>query len=167
MPRPKLFTSITKERHHPLVGLLTRQTVLRVQGDGATPLVVHVDHLAQAGVWRHLAHLRARGSQTEVRLHLHHAQLDRAVTENLQHQCAVELDVALHQHARSGHLTQQLTHRRRIGPRLGIGGATRQDVLPGIGQAHQHAANGQAFKNEFMEFRQSSINGRVGPILKS
>ena len=163
----QLFTPVAKQRHHALVRLLARQAVLRVEGDRATAFVFHVDHLAQGGVVGHLAHLGAGGAQAQIRLHLDHAQLDRSVPKNLQHQSAIELDVALHQHARCGHLAQQLAHGRGVGTGFGVGSAPRQNILPGVGQAHQHAAHRQAFENEFMEFGQSAIDGPVGPILKS
>jgi hypothetical protein len=110
--------------------------------------------------------LGAGGAQAQIRLHLDHAQLHRAIAKNLQYQSAVELDIALHQHACSGHLAQQLANGRGVSACLGVGGAARQNVLPGIGQAHQHAANGQTFENEFMEFGQSSIDNPSGLILK-
>jgi len=161
----ELLALVTKQGHHTLIGLLPRQTVFRVERDGAAALVVQVDQLAERGILGHLTHLGAGGAQTEVGLHLGYSHLDRAVAKDLQDQGTVELDIALHQHAGRRHFAQQLAHRRRVGTGTGVGGATGQDVLPGVGQADQHAAHGHALENEFVQFRQGSGHPVKGAFL--
>jgi len=68
---------------------------------------------------------------------------------------AVELDVGLHQRGRGRHFAQQLRHRRGVAPGLV---AAVQDLLPHVGQPHQHAAHRQALENEFVKFGQSGLS---------
>ena len=80
------------------------------------------------------------GPKTQVGLHFGHRQAHRPVALHLQDKGPVELDVRLHEHRRGHHLTQQAAHRFRIGARLRLS-PTLEQVLPGIGQADQHAPN--------------------------
>jgi hypothetical protein len=143
---------VAEQRHHALVGLLTRQAVFRIQRDRAAALVVHVHHLAQCSGVRHFTHHRRRGAQAQVRLHFGHGHLDGPVTEDLKDQRPVELDVALHQHPGGRHFSEQFAHGRRVCASGCVARAPAQDFLPGFGQAHDHAAHRQAVKNEFVEF---------------
>jgi hypothetical protein len=150
----ELLALVAEQRHHALVGLLARQAALRLQRDGAAALVVDVDHVRQAGVGRQLPDHRGRGAQAHVGLDLGHHHLHRPVAEDLQDQRAVELDVGLHQRGRGGHLAEQFGHGRRIGTGGRVRGATRQDLLPGVGQADDHAAHRQTVEQEFVQFAQ-------------
>ena len=153
----EFFVMVAVQRHHALVGLLAWQAVLGVQRDGATPAAAHIDHLAQPGIGSDVAVDGGGSAQAEVRLHLRHRHLHRAIPEHLQHQRAVELDVGLHQHTSRSHLAQQLLHGCGIGAGGRIAVAALQDLGPGIGQPHDHAAHGQAFKQKLVEFRHSGI----------
>jgi len=158
-----------RQRIHPQQPHRLRAAI-RVQRAGG-----HVQHRAgqrHAGLRRHtlvqrVVELPLAGAQAQVGLHLGHGQLDRAVALDLQDQRAVELDIGLHQRGRGGHFAQQVGHRGRVAARLL---AAAQDFLPAVGQAHQHAAHRQAFKQEFVEFRQSVLSihqtlaDRVQPI---
>ncbi len=151
----QLLATVADQRHHALVGLLAGQSVLGVERDGTASAVEHIDHVRQRRVVGHRPLHVGGGAQAQVGLHLGHGQLDRAVALDLQDQRAVELDVGLHQRGRSGHFAQQVGHRGRVAARLL---ATAQDFLPAVGQAHQHAAHRQAFKQEFVEFGQSVLS---------
>ena len=148
----QLFLVVAKQGHHALVGLLPLQFGLGVECDRAAAVVVGIDHGAQAGASRHLALHGGRGAQAQIALHFGHCQLDRAVAMDLQDQRAIKLDARLHQHARRRHFTQQRLHWQRVGAGGAVGGAARQDLGPGAGQAHDGAAHRQAVKNEFVEF---------------
>jgi hypothetical protein len=145
---------VAVQRHDALVRLLPGQALLRVERDRAAALAVHVQQGLEPGVGRHLAdHLRG-GPEGEVGLDLGNRELDRTVAEHLQDQRAVELDVALHQGRRRAHLAEQLPHRLRI--RTTAGRAPAQQLLPGAGQPHQHAAHRQAVEDELVEFTHAS-----------
>jgi hypothetical protein len=156
----ELFVLVAVQRHHALVRLLARQAVFGIQRDGAAPAAMQVDHLAQARILGHLTQHRGRGTQAQVGLHLGHRQLDRAVAKHLQHQSAIELDVGLHQHGSSSHFAQQRTHRLRVRPGGRVARAACQDFAPGIGQAHQHAAHGQAVEKKLVKFRHEGVPER-------
>ena len=137
---------VTKQGHHALVRLLARELVGGVQRDGALAFVVDIDHHAQAGIAGQRTDDLGGRTQTQVGLHLHHGQLDRAVSKNLHDQRPIELDVGLHQGGCSHHLAQHVLHRQWVSP-LGVTRvAPRQDVGPGVSHAHQHTANRQAIK---------------------
>ena len=114
---------------------------------------MHIDQTGQVGTTVHSAMDCGRGPQGQVAVYLGDGHFDRAIAKNLKHQGTIEFDVGLHQHSRRRHLTQQLMHRRGVGPGFGIGGTALQDGLPRIGQAHHHAAHRQAIKQKFMQFR--------------
>ena len=151
------LTVCVAQRHHPLVRLLAWQAVFGVQRDGAAAFAMHIHQFRQLGTVCHRAIDRGRGTQPQIGLHFSHRHLHGAITKDLKNKCAVELDVGLHQHAGSGHFPQQLPHRGRIWPSFRIVGAALEDVLPGIGQTHDHAAHGQAIEKKFMEFRHAVI----------
>ena len=159
---------IAKQRHHALVGLLARQAVLGVQRDSAAPQIILIDQLTQRSTCLHAfrpgGSQRGGGAQTQVGLNFCHRQLERAVAKNLQHECAIELDIALHQRCGGRHFAQQLHH-------LGWVAASRltalENLAPGIVQAHQHAAHRQTIENKFVKFRHSVACGHQPIFLNS
>jgi len=114
---------------------------------------VHVHHHLQRQVavvgGGQLAHHFGGGAKGQVRLNLRHGHLYGAVAKDLQHQGTVELDVGLHEHGRGRHFTEQFAHGRGEG--LAVFTAA-QHLVPAGGQTDQHAANRQAFEDEFVEF---------------
>ena len=142
---------VAMERHHALVGLLAGALVLRIQRDRAAALAVQVDHGLEPRRRIDLANHLGGGAVGQVGLHLDHREPHRPVAEYLQHQRAVELDVGLHQRAGRGHLAEQGAHRCREGVARLL--AAREQLLPRVGQAHQHAAHRQAFEEKLVQFR--------------
>ena len=151
----QFFSPVAKQRHHPLVRLAAGQAVLGIECDGATSFVVDVDHVRQRCIGSHLAHHRGSGTKAQVGLHFGHGQFHRPIAHDLHDQRTFELDVGLHQGGRRRHFAQQFGHGCGIAPGLL---APAQNVLPGIGQAHEHAAHRQAFKHEFVEFGQNGLS---------
>ena len=146
------FALVTVQRHHALVGLLARQAVLRVQGNGTAPLTVDVEQGLQPGVVGHLAPHRSRHPKTQVRARFGHGQLHGPIALHLQDERPVELDVGLHQHAGCRHLAQQAAHGRRVGALAALRRVPPgQQLAPAARQPHQHAAHGQPFKQELVQ----------------
>ena len=105
---------VAKQRHHALVSLLTGKLVFRVQRDCAAAFVVDVDQFTQRAARINRAGDGGCRAQAQIGLHFSHCQLDRTIAKNLQHQCAIELDVTLHQCAGGGHFAQQVHHLHRV-----------------------------------------------------
>jgi len=67
---------------------------------------------------------------------------------------------------------QQFAHGSGVGAGLAVARAALQDFLPGVGEADDGAAHGQAFEDEFMQFRHADgfrkkVPGLAQPSLRS
>ena len=149
----QFLVTVTKQRHHPLVRLLTREAIFWIQRDGTFTQIVQIHHGAQAGARQHGGAQAGRGAQGQIWLHLSDCQFDRAITKNLQNQRAIEFDVGLHQAGRRHHFTQKILYRQGVGPGRATCSAAAQNLGPALGHPHQHASHWQAFKQKFVQFR--------------
>ncbi len=152
------FGLVAMQWHHPLVRLLAREPLARVQGDRTPTVSARIEETLKPIAGIHGPLQGGGGAKAEVRLDFDNRQPHRAVPLKLKDQCAVELDIGLHEDSRGSHLTQKVAQRLGIGPGLGARAAL-QEVTPVIAQAHENAADRQPLENELEQLRHPIIVG--------